>query len=140
MKIEISKLLQKEFFRYLIGGAGVTLLNAVVYTVLLFLGMKFYLANLIALVVAKGCGYFVNKYFVYQTIGLSYKQTLEEVGKYFFYRGITGVLDYALLFVFVQFLGWHPLFMKYLVMVIVIILNYLFSKYMVFKKCEKEKA
>lgn len=134
MKIVIFKFLQKEFIRYLIGGAGITLLNALVYTLLLFGGMKFYLANLVALIAAKGCGYFVNKYFVYQTGGLGYKQTLKEAGKYFFYRGITGVVDYVLLFVFVQFFGWHPLFMKYVVMVIVIILNYLFSKYLVFKK------
>lgn len=134
IKEKLISLLEKEFFRYLVGGASVTLLNAGVYTLLLLCGMQFYWANLVALVLAKGYGYVVNKYFVYKTSGLELRETLKEAGKYFFYRGITGVIDYVLLFVFVHYLGWHPLFMKYAVMVIVIVLNYLFSKYFVFKK------
>lgn len=129
-----AKFLEYEFFRYLVGGASVTALNAGVYTVLVLLGMKFYTANLIALVAAKGYGYLVNKYFVYKTSGLSRKETAEEAGKYFFFRGLTGVLDYVLLFLMVEVLGMHPLFTKYLVMVVVILLNYILSKFFVFKK------
>jgi len=124
---------KNEFMRYLIGGGTTTVLNAGVYTVLVLCAMKPRWANLIALVVAKFSSYFINKLFVYQSRGLNAHETRLEFAKFFSARGLTGLIDYVLVFILAEGYGLNAFYTKYGVMVLVIILNYVFGKFWVFK-------
>ena len=134
------KFIKKEFIRYLIGGGTVTLLNAGLYTVLVLCSMKPRWANLIALVVAKVYGYFINKLFVYQSKGLSVKETRIEFAKYFSARALTGIVDYVFVFILVELYNYNAFLTKYGVMILVIVMNYFFGKFWVFKHGTKKDA
>lgn len=133
IKTLYDKAKSNEFIRYLIGGGTITVLNAGLYTVLVLLAMKPRWANLIALVVAKLYGYFINKLFVYKSKGLSAKEARWEFARYFSARGFTGLVDYVLVLILAEGYGLNAFYTKYGVMVLVIILNYLFGKFWVFK-------
>ena len=131
---KIKKISNKEFFRYIIGGGIITLVNLVLYTVLVILQMKIRWANLIALVVAKVLGYFINKYYVYQSKKSDMKSIGKEAGKYIIARGFTGVVDYFATVILVEFYHYPKFITKYFITGLVIVLNYIFGKYFVFKK------
>ena len=124
----------KEFIRYIIGGVATTLVNVVIYTVLVLLNMKVRWANLIAIILGKVFGYFANKYYVYQTKSSDLKSMGIEAGKYIVARGLTGVFDYISTVLLVELWQYPPFLTKYFITGIVIILNYLLGKYYVFKK------
>lgn len=132
------KIIKKEFVRYLIGGGTITVLNAGLYTILVLFAMKPRWANLIALVVAKLYGYFINKLFVYKSKGLSAKEARWEFARYFSARGFTGLVDYVLVLILAEGYGLNAFYTKYGVMVLVIVLNYLFGKFWVFKNDVKQ--
>lgn len=132
------KIIKKEFVRYLIGGGTITVLNAGLYTILVLFAMKPRWANLIALVVAKIYGYFINKLFVYKSKGLNAKETRWEFARYFSARGFTGLVDYVLVLILAEGYGLNAFYTKYGVMVLVIVLNYLFGKFWVFKNDVKQ--
>ncbi|MBR5598842.1 MAG: GtrA family protein [Alphaproteobacteria bacterium] len=129
----INKILKnKEFFRYITGGIIITLSNIAVYTVLVMFGVKIRYANLVAMFFSKTLGYGINKYYVYRTKTQNLKETGKEATKYFSVRFLTGVLDYFLLVILVEFFNFHPFITKYFVTALVIVLNYILGKYFVF--------
>lgn len=132
------KIIKKEFVRYLIGGGTITILNAGLYTILVLFAMKPRWANLIALVVAKLYGYFINKLFVYKSKGLTAKEARWEFARYFSARGLTGLVDYVLVLILAEGYGFNAFYTKYGVMILVIVLNYLFGKFWVFKNDVKQ--
>ena len=62
-----KNILDKEIMRYIVGGTVITIINITLYTILVVFQMKIRWANLIALTIAKLLGFFINKYYVYQS-------------------------------------------------------------------------
>lgn len=122
----------KDFFRYIVGGGLTTISNILLYTILVIYGMKVRYANLIAMFFSKAFGYGINKFYVFKTKSNSVKDLSKEASKYFSARIFTGVLEYFLLLFLVEVLNFHPFITKYVITAIVIVLNYILSKYFVF--------
>ena len=122
----------KDFFRYIVGGGLTTLSNILLYTILVIFGMKVRYANLIAMIFAKAFGYGINKFYVFRTKSNNIKDLSKEASKYFTARIFTGVVDYFLIVFLVEILNFHPFITKYIVTILVIVLNYILSKYFVF--------
>lgn len=124
----IKKLLKNEMVRYVLAGTSVTVINVGTYTLLLFLGMKYTSANLIALVLCKSWGFVANKWFVFKShtdiIG-----TLRELVYFFFSRGLTALIDYFGLILFVEQFNANEKLSKYIITALVIILNYILGKF-----------
>ena len=124
----IKKLLKNEMVRYALAGFSVTVINIGTYTLLLFFGMKYTSANLIALVLCKSWGFIANKFFVYKShtdlIG-----TLRELVYFFFSRGLTALIDYFGLILFVEQFQANEKISKYIITALVIILNYILGKF-----------
>lgn len=114
--------------RYVLAGTSVTVINVGTYTLLLFLGMKYTSANLIALVLCKSWGFVANKWFVFKShtdiIG-----TLRELVYFFFSRGLTALIDYFGLILFVEQFNANEKLSKYIITALVIILNYILGKF-----------
>ena len=133
VRIKLQQCCQNEtFLRYLIGGGLITFINLGLYSLLVETHMKVRWANLIALIVAKVSGFFINKYYVYQTKTIGLENTGSEAGKYIITRGLTGVFDYVAILVLVEFLQFPALLTKYVVTGVIIISNYVLMKYVVF--------
>ena len=56
-------ILNSEFGRYILAGLSITILNVALYTILLLFGIRYYWANLAAIVSAKFYAYFINKFY-----------------------------------------------------------------------------
>lgn len=141
MKLQekLIRLAQGEIVRYGLAGASVTLVNWLMYNGLLFTGMAYAVANIIALVVSKVYGYLINKFFVYRSHTEGWKETLKEAVMFIFVRGFTGLVDFFGVIALVELAGMGERAAKIIPMIAVIVLNYVLGKTMVFKGKKKQK-
>jgi len=129
----------KEQLLYIVFGAATTLINWIVYTLFLFV-VPFQISNAIAWFLSVLFAYFVNKMFVFESKFISVKQTIKEMALFYGARMLSGVFEIAGLpfLVFLglnqQVFGIEAAFAKVIISVIVIVLNYFFSKFVVFRK------
>ena len=134
---KIKKLLKKYKFIILYGIFGVltTVINIGVYGVLYSgLGVSNVISNVIAWVISVLFAFITNKLWVFESKSFNFKLFVKELGSFTVCRVATGVLDLGIMFVGVDLLKGPAIILKILSNVIVIILNYILSKLLVFKK------
>lgn len=133
MKKIVKKIANKEVLSYGFWGVTTTLVNIIIYSVLcIFIDYK--IANLIAIIVGKTYAYFVNKFFVFKSHCKNVKELMKEIGSFAVTRGFSGVVDYFGVLFCVEILRIDKQISKYLVTAIVMIMNYIFGKFVVFSK------
>lgn len=131
----------KEAILYLVFGGLTTLVNIVTYTLLYYLaGVSNSMSNVYAWILSVVFAYITNKLFVFENKSFAMPKLLVEIGSFFSCRLLTGLLDIGIMFLFVDVLAWHALLMKILSNIIVIILNYIASKFIIFKKGKEDEA
>ena len=133
----IKKLLKKyqSFLAYVIFGVLTTLVNLVVYYICYNkAGMSNTLSNVLAWIMAVAFAYVTNKIWVFDSKSWRWKVLKREVTAFISCRLATGVLDIVIMYICVDVLGWHAMLMKVASNVLVILLNYIFSKLVIFKK------
>ena len=124
-----------DILSYLFFGGLTTLVNFVVYYPCYnWLAMSATVSNVIAWVVAVAFAYLTNKPFVFQSHDWSWKTIGPELTKFVGCRIGSGLLETAAIFLTVDLLCWNGNVMKLVLAVVVVILNYLGSKLLVFKK------
>ena len=130
----IKKVINKNevFIRYCIFGVLTTILHLLIF-VLLNSFIKYYIANIITLILIKAIAYIVNKEFVFKTKCNNKKELLKEIIKYTFSRLITMIIDYVGLIILVEIFGMNEIIGKIILLVIITITNYLLSKEYVYK-------
>lgn len=134
---KIKKLVQKhwDILSYLFFGGLTTLVNYVVYLPCYnWLHFSAAVSNAIAWVAAVIFAYLTNKPFVFRSREWSAKTVLPELTKFVGCRVGSGLLETAILFVCVDLLNWNGNIWKLVTSVLVVILNYVASKLLVFKK------
>ena len=133
----IKKLIVKywDILSYLFFGGLTTLVNFLVYFPLLnWLHLSATVSNIIAWAVAVAFAYLTNKPFVFQSHDWSWKTVGPELAKFVSCRIGSGLLETAAIFLTVDLLHWNGNIMKLILAVVVVILNYIGSKLLVFKK------
>ena len=133
----IKKLIVKywDILSYLFFGGLTTLVNFLVYIPCYnWLELSATGSNVIAWVVAVAFAYLTNKPFVFQSHDWSWKCVGPELTKFVGCRIGSGLLETAAIFLTVDLLGWNGNIMKLILAVVVVILNYIGSKLLVFKK------
>lgn len=134
----------KEIIMYLIFGVGTTAVNWIIYTVLVVCGKteNLTLANIIAWVGAVAFAYITNKLWVFESKSWNLRVVWKELGMFLGARIFSGIFEIGLFPVLVWLGMNQPIFgvegmlAKVVIGVLVIILNYIFSKLLVFKKKE----
>ena len=124
-----------ELVSYLFVGVATTLVNYVVYylaTRLLSMGVM--AGTWTAWVAAVAFGYVANKAFVFHTHCDSALALLREAAGFFSMRLVSLGMETVLMYLTVTVLGLNDLVMKLVINIVVIILNYVFSKLFIFKK------
>ncbi len=128
----MKKRITKEIFLYLLFGGFTTLINILLYS---FLYYRCSVANTPSNVAAWLCSvafaYVTNKIWVFESHN---RKIMAEVLSFFGYRILTGILDVAIMYSLVDILHFEGGIVKIAANVIVIILNYIFSKAIIFKK------
>ena len=134
---KIRALVEKhwDIVTYLIFGVLTTVVNYLVYLPLYnLLGISAAVSNIIAWVAAVAFAYVTNKPFVFKSHDWSMKTVLPELGKFVGCRAACGGLETALVFLTVDVCGWDGNLWKLIISVVVVILNYVSSKLLVFRK------
>lgn len=124
-----------DIFSYLIFGVLTTVVNYIVYLPLLnILQLSAALSNVIAWAAAVAFAYVTNKPFVFKSHDWSLRTVIPELSKFVSCRVASGAMETAIIFVAVDMLGWNGNIWKLVTSVLVVILNYVFSKLIVFRK------
>lgn len=144
----------KELIIYVIFGACTTLVNFITYKLFnVLLGVEYYLvSNIVAWFVSVVFAYITNKLFVFESKSWNVKVVAREVPSFFTARVFSFLVEEAGLFLLVDILGMKNFGMdvfgfyvsgnmisKVLLAVVVVVLNYFFSKFVVFRKKAKIK-
>ena len=134
-KIKTLVLQHWEVLSYLFFGVLTTVVNYLVYLpVYNLLGWSAALSNAVAWVVAVAFAYLTNKPFVFRSHDWSAKTVIPELTKFVGCRVASGAAETLILLVAVDMLYWNGNLWKLLTSVIVVILNYIGSKLVVFRK------
>ena len=132
----IKKLIMKykSFLLYIIFGGCTTLVNIVTYAVCT---RTFYLgtvaSNIVAWVLAVTFAYVTNRSWVFESRATGTRDMIREITSFFSCRLLTGGLDLLIMYLFVDVFGMNDIIMKIISNVIVILLNYVASKLLIFK-------
>lgn len=130
----------RETITYAIAGVATTVVNFIAYHVFCnMLGIPNLIANAIAWVIAVAFAYVVNARWVFLEKFEGWKKEWERIWKFTGARVVTLVVEEIGMFLLVDVLHGPNLIMKAIVAVLVIILNYIFSKLFVFISGSKDK-
>ena len=91
-------------------------------------------STIIAWAVAIMTAYLTNRKWVFESKVKGVKAVFLEMGTFFLFRLATGVLDVLFMFITVDVLDLNDMIMKFISNIIVVILNYVFSKLIIFRK------
>jgi len=130
VKKVLDKLLNKEVILYLFFGGVTTVANIITFKVLRIASLSLFISNSIAWIVAVLIAYFTNRKYVFD----SKNDSKKEFTSFIFFRILTLIIDMILMYLFVSLFKIDDLISKIIVNVVVIILNYVFSKLIIFKK------
>lgn len=125
----------KSFLFYGIFGVFTTLVNIITYNICYYrIGISNTLSNVVAWVLAVTFAYLTNKVWVFGSKSWKWSVLKKEVSAFISCRLVTGILDLVIMYICVDIMQYHATLMKILSNVLVIILNYVFSKLVIFKK------
>ena len=137
MVLKIKNLVQKhwDILSYLFFGGLTTVVNYLVYLPCYNLfSLSAAVSNAIAWAVAVAFAYLTNKPFVFRSHDWSAKTVIPELTKFVTCRIGSGLLETGILFLCVDLWAWDGNVWKIVTSVLVVILNYIASKLLVFKK------
>lgn len=124
----------RETILYLFFGAFTTLVNIVSYLfftrVILF---NFMVANALAWILAVLFAYVTNKFFVFESKRIEIKFLFKEFLSFISFRLLSGVVEMLIMYVMIDLLFVNDVIVKIFTNIVVIVLNYLFSKMIIFK-------
>lgn len=111
------------------------MVNIVVYTLCArVLGMGTVSANVSAWAAAVSAAYITNKIWVFESRIWEGKTVIREAIAFAACRLATGAMDLAIMYISVDLLGWKDIIMKVISNILVIVLNFAFSKLVIFKE------
>ncbi|MGX6970453.1 GtrA family protein [Vagococcus bubulae] len=124
-----------ELFMYVVMGVFTTIINIVIFYVMEnLLHVNYIISNVIAWIFSVLFAYLSNKKYVFAHEDNTYFINIKEMMSFFSFRFLSLGIDTVVLFVLVQWLNQQPLIAKIISNVVVLIANYLFSKFIIFKK------
>ena len=125
----------RNIISYLFFGGLTTLVNFLVYFPCYnWLNVSAAVSNIAAWVVAVVFAYLTNKPFVFQSNDWSRETVIPEFLKFVGCRIGSGILETAVIWIAVDLMQWNGNLIKLIVSVLVVVLNYIGSKFLVFTK------
>ena len=124
----------RSVISYLFFGVLSMVLNIVSFYLFTKMGINLYISNFIAWFLAVIFAYVTNKIFVFNSLSLSKKTLLKESLLFLLFRVLSLGIDMGLMYTFISVLFIDKIISKVLVNVVVVFVNYIFSKFIIFKK------
>lgn len=126
----------REIIVYLICGFLTFVLSMVIYALLSeVLRIDVMISNVITWIIAVYFAFSINRRFVFKSHGNAIKELLQ----FYLGRVLTLFVEQLMLYVFIVRLMYDNMTIKGIAQVVIIILNYIISKFIVFKKENNDK-
>ena len=132
----------KELIRYGIVGVLTTLVSLITYYGLVYTiidpknPLMLQVANVISWIVSVIFAYITNRKYVFKSENTN---KIKEASSFIFSRILTLALDMAIMFVGVSVLAYSDKFVKIFSQIVIIVLNYIIGKFLVFRKRKEKK-
>ena len=134
----IKKIYQKyhEIINYLIFGVLTTIVSLGSYYLLTSFifnpndAIELQITNILSWIFAVTFAYFTNRKYVFNSKD---KNILGEMVKFYLARLTSLLIDMLLMYIFVSYLKYNDKIIKVIVQIIVVTMNYIFSKILIFK-------
>ena len=125
----------REGISYLFWGVVTTVINYAAYFLCTrALGIHYLASDVIAWIVSVVFAYVVNKLFVFRKKDWAARVVAKEFLQFVSGRVASGVLEFIIMAVFIDSLGCPDAIVKIVANVVVVIVNYFFSKFLVFRE------
>lgn len=125
----------KQPITYLFFGGVSTVVNVVSYWLCYDISnLSNIVSTLIAWIAAVLVAFITNKLWVFESRNTSFQEDLKEFFSFLGFRVISEIFDLAIMYWAVDMMNMNGLIWKIVANVIVVILNYIFSKFIIFKK------
>lgn len=129
----------KGIISYLFFGVCTTLINIISYYICARqLNMSTLVSTVTAWVISVLFAYVTNKLYVFESKSWEKNVVVREITSFFTCRIMTGMLDLIIMLVFVDFMGWYDVGVKIFSNGLVVVLNYIASKVVIFKQKKTE--
>ncbi|MEG0693627.1 MAG: GtrA family protein [Oscillospiraceae bacterium] len=134
-QLKVLYVKHKELILYVFFGGLTTFCNLLCYYIFAHIfAVDELISTIIAFVVSVLFAFFTNRRYVFMSTAKGMKQITGELTKFFGARLFSGGLDVLLMYLFVTLLLYNDMLIKILSNIIVILLNYIFSKRFVFRE------
>lgn len=133
----MSQLFKKyqQLILYLFFGVCTTAVNIITYYLCAHLiHLSVVISTCIAWAISVIFAYVTNKWWVFESKSLKIQEILQELLSFVSCRLFTGGCDLGIMYLCVDLLGMNDLFIKIASNVLVVILNYIASKLIIFRK------
>ena len=124
----------KESLLYLFFGGLTTLVNIITFMILRKLNIDLYVSNVGAWILAVLFAYITNKLYVFESKGKGFINTMKECISFFGFRVLSLLIDMGIIYLMIDLCNINELLSKIVSNVVVIVVNYFFSKIFIFKK------
>lgn len=124
----------RSFILYAFFGMCTTLVNVIVYYICSYiLNLSTIISTSISWFLAVLFAYVTNRKWVFESHVSNTKEVTKEITSFFSCRLLTGLLDIGIMYICVDILNWNDMIIKMTSNILVIVLNYVASKLIIFK-------
>lgn len=125
----------KDVLLYLFFGILTTLINILTYNFFSdFIKIDYLISNIIAWIISVSFAYITNKLYVFKSENLNYNGLLKEIFNFFYFRILSLIIEIVILYITVSIFKIDDFIMKIFTNILIVVLNYLFSKFLIFNK------
>lgn len=131
---------KNAIIRYVFFGGCTTMVNLISFFILRKLNIGLNIANMISIVLAILFAYVVNSKFVFQDKCETLLDHIRPFCKFISARLVTMVVEVGGVWLLVSVMDWKDMAGKFVTQFLVLVLNYIFSKFFVFTTGKDEKT
>lgn len=124
---------QRSFILYVAFGILTTVINVASYAVMISINWNVQVAVVISWVLAVAVAYITNRKWVFNSQAFTALEILREIFSFFVARLATLILEMVIIWIGVQLLKQNAIVWKVVDNIVVIIVNYVISKMIIFK-------
>lgn len=125
----------KESIMYIVFGVLTVLINIISYIALTrIFEINYMTSNALAWIIAVLFAYITNKFFVFESNSVNLAFLIKEFSAFVSCRLFSGLMEMVLMYVMIDMMCINDFLVKVFTNVLVVVLNYILSKLIIFKK------
>ena len=125
----------REIWLYLFFGFATTIVNIISYELLInIFKVNYLICNFIAWIITIIFAYITNKKYVFDSNNDSLKSEFKKIALFTYARVFSLIIEMIIMYIGVSIFTINDTIVKIITSIIIIIMNYFFSKFLIFKK------